>query len=92
MSSVRSTAEWVEFNREIRAEMAEGLVKSTEIFLKKSFPKEYHPAQVPKWVERRIAVRQAVMGFLSRSYATCEGVLTDIKSKVMAQIRAWTAN
>ncbi len=89
MSSVRSTAEWVQLNREIRGEMAKGLVESTEIFLKKTFPKEYHPAQIPKWVDRRIAVRKAVTGFLARSYATCEGVLTDIKSRVLAKIKAW---
>lgn len=79
MSSVRSTAEWIQFNQEIRSSMADGLVKSTEIYLRKEFPTEYHPANVPHWVLRRIQVRNAIskkihQAFKFKSKQMCIGL------------------
>jgi len=79
MSSVKSTAEWVKFNNEIRTEMKEGLIESTEIHLRKEFPTEYYPAQTPKWVLRRIAVRDAIKSYSGKVKASCDMMLTKAK-------------
>lgn len=68
-SSIRSTSEWIEFSRYLRGKMSAGLIKSSEIHLAKSFPTEYHPAQVPHWVERRVWIRETFNAWKSSGAA-----------------------
>ncbi len=75
MSSVKSTGKWLELSKQVRSEMAAGLVESTEVYLKKTAPTEYFPATVPKWIQRRVAIRNAITGFLKPITSICEKAL-----------------
>jgi len=75
-SSVFSTGKWIELNQFIRSRMASGLIKSTEIYLKKKFPTEYHPAQVPGWIRKRVAVRNFLRKMKVNLKSRCESLLS----------------
>lgn len=75
VSSTKSTRQWIAFNQQIRNEMADGLVKSTEIHLEKEFPAEYHPAQVPGWIQRRVRIHNAIDAVVNSVRHKCQGIL-----------------
>ena len=74
-SSTLSTRQWLAFNQQVRSEMAPGLVKSTEIHLEKEFPAEYHPAQVPGWIQRRVRIHNAIDAVVNSAKNQCNRIL-----------------
>ena len=78
VSSGKSTRLWLEFNRLIRAEMALTLLESTEAHLRRTFPREYRPAQVPKWIEREVRMRRALIDYFQPWRDRCDRILSNL--------------